>query len=48
MTKFVLDRIENIVGKEENADQHSNIFFFSPQFFQKLPFSESFKNRIVG
>ena len=33
MTKFVLDKIENIVGKEENAGyQH---FLLFPQCFQK-------------
>ena len=32
MAKFVLDKIENIVGKEENA----GIFFFSHIVFKRL------------
>ena len=43
--KFVLGRIENIVGKGENAGfQH---FLLFPQCFQKLSFPEVFKVGIV-
>ena len=43
--KFVLGRIENIVGKGENAGyQH---FLLFPQCFQKLSFPEVLKARIV-
>ena len=39
--KFVLDRVENIVGKEENAGYQDFLYF--PQCFQKLSFSGSIK-----
>ena len=43
--KFVLGRVENIVGKGENAGcQHFLIFM---QCFQKATFSRSLKVRIV-
>ena len=43
--KFVLGRIENIVGKGENAGyQH---FLLSPQCFQKISFPEVLKVGIV-
>ena len=43
--KFVFGRVENIVGKGENAgNQH---FFLFPQCFQKLSFVEVFKVGIV-
>ena len=43
--KFVLGRVENIVGKGENAGyQH---FLLFPQCFQKASFSGSFKAGIV-
>ena len=43
--KFILGRVENIVGKGENADyQH---FLFFPQCFQKASFSRLLKVRIV-
>ena len=43
MVIYVLDRVENIVGKAENAGyQH---FLLFPQCFQKLSFSESLKGR---
>ena len=42
---FVCDRVENIIGKEENAGyQH---FLLFPQCFQKLSFSGSLKLGIV-
>ena len=42
---FIFDRIENIVGKGENAGyQH---FLLFPQCFQKASFSEFFKVGIV-
>ena len=45
MAKFVLDMIENIVGKEENAGyQH---FLFFPQCFQKSLSPGSLKVCIV-
>ena len=45
MMNFVLDRVENIVGKEENAGyQH---FLLFPQCFQKPFFSGSVKVGIV-
>ena len=45
MAKFVLDKIENIVRKEENAGyQH---FLLLQQCFQKAPFSGSLKVGIV-
>ena len=41
--KFVLERVENIVGKGENAGyQH---FLLFPQCFQKTSLSGSLKNR---
>ena len=41
--KFMLERVENIVGKGENAGyQH---FLLFPQCFQKLIFSRGVKNR---
>ena len=44
--KFVLGRVENIVGKRENAGfQH---FLLFPQCFQKVSFSGSLKVGIVG
>ena len=43
--KLVLGRVENIVGKEENAvHQH---FLLFPQYFQKTTFSGSLKVGIV-
>ena len=43
--KFGLGRVENMVGKGENAGyQH---FLLFPQCFRKSSFSESFKVRIV-
>ena len=43
--KFVLEMVENIVGKGENADyQH---FLLFPQYFQKVSFSRSLKVRIM-
>ena len=43
--KFILGRVENILGKGENAGyQH---FLLFPHCFQKLFFSGSFKVRIV-
>ena len=43
--KFVLGRVESIVGKGEKAGyQH---FLLSPQCFQKVSFSGSFKVGIV-
>ena len=42
--KFALERVENIVGKGENAGyQH---FLLFPQCFQKATFSGSLKVRI--
>ena len=42
---FVLDRVGNILGKEENAGyQH---FLLFPQSFQKASFSVSLKVGIV-
>ena len=41
--KFVLGRIENIVGKGENAGYQPFLLF--PQCFQKLSFSRGVKNR---
>ena len=43
--KLGRDRIENILGKGENAI--TSIFFFSQKCFQKRPFSGSSKVRIV-
>ena len=44
-SKFVLGRVENIVGKGENAgDQH---FLLFPQCFQKASFLGSLRVRIV-
>ena len=44
--KFILWKVENIVGKEENAgDQH---FFLFRQCFQKSPFIGSLKVLIVS
>ena len=45
MANFVLDRIENIVGKEENAGYQYFLLF--PQCFQKALSSRSLKVRIV-
>ena len=43
--EFVLGKVENILGKGENAgDQH---FLLFPKFFQKPLFSESLKVKIV-
>ena len=43
--KFALGRVENIVGKGDNAGyQH---FLLFPQCFQKAPFMESLKIMIV-
>ena len=45
LLKFVLGRVENIVGKRENAGyQH---FLLFPQCFQKLSSPEVLKVRIV-
>ena len=43
--KFVLEKIENIVGKEENADYHNFLHF--QECFQKVSFSVSSKVGIV-
>ena len=44
--KFVLERVENIVGKGENAGyQH---FLLFPQCFQKASFQGSLKVGIVS
>ena len=44
-SQFVLGRVEDIVGKGENAGyQH---FLFFPQCFQKFPFPEVLKVAIV-
>ena len=45
MTISVCDRVENIVGKEENAGYHHFLLF--PQCFQKLSVSSLFKLGIV-
>ena len=45
MAKFVLDKIENIVGKEENAG-HQHFLLF-PQCFQKSSYKELLKDMIV-
>ena len=46
MMIFIFDRIENIVGKEENAGyQH---FLLFPQSFQMALHSGVIKTRIVG
>ena len=43
--KFVLERVENIVEKEENAGyQH---FLLFPQCFRKVSFSKSLKVETV-
>ena len=43
--KFVLERVENIVGKGENAGyQH---FLLFPQSFQKVSYTRSLKVGIV-
>ena len=43
--RFLLERVENIVGKEENAGyQH---FLLFPQCFQKLSFQEVLRVGIV-
>ena len=43
--KFVLERVENIVGKGENAgNQH---FLLFPQSFQKVSYTGSLKVGIV-
>ena len=43
--KFVSKRVENIVGKGENAGDY--YFLLSPQCFPKLSFSEVLKVGIV-
>ena len=43
---FVLGRLENIVGKGENAG-HQHFLLF-PQCFQMLCFSGSFKSELCG
>ena len=43
MTISVFDRVENIVGKGENAGYQHFILF--PQCFQKASFLESLKSR---
>ena len=45
--KFVLRRVENTVGKGENAGYHS-IFSFSPQWFQKASFQGYQKLAMCG
>ena len=40
MLKFAPDRVENIVGKGENAGNKHFLLF--PQYFQKASFLESF------
>ena len=45
MTEFVLERIENIIGKGENAsNQH---FLLFPQCFQRTPSLGSLKFGVV-
>ena len=44
--KFVLGRVQNIVGKGENAGFHHFLCF--PHCFQKASFSESLKVGIVS
>ena len=44
--KFVLERVQNIVGKGENAG-HQHFLHFPPQCFLRLSFPEVFKVRIV-
>ena len=45
MTIYIFDRVENIVGKEENAgNQH---FLLFPQCFQKLSPLGTLKHGIV-
>ena len=44
--KFVLDKIENIVGKEENAGYLHFLHF--PQCLQKTLTSRSLKSRLSG
>ena len=43
--KLVLEKVENIVGKRQNAGYQQ--FLFLPQCFQKASFSRLFKNGIV-
>ena len=45
MMASVFDRIENIVGKGENAGYQYFLLF--PQYFQRAFFSESLKVEIV-
>ena len=46
--KFDMEKVENIVGKVENAGYQSNQhFLLFPQCFQKASFSGSFKVGIV-
>ena len=42
MAKFILDKVENIVGKGENA--HYEHFLLFPQCFQKPPFFRIIEN----
>ena len=42
--KFILQRVENIVGKGENAGYH---FLLFPRCFQKPSFSRALRVRIV-
>ena len=42
---FVSERVENIVGKEENVEYLHFLFF--PQFFQKIFLLGSLKLRFV-
>ena len=45
-SKFVLGRVENIMGKEENASyQH---FLILPQCFKSLPYNFEFQQRREG
>ena len=45
MTKFIFDRVENIVAKKENAGYKHFLLFL--QHFQKASFSGWFKLRTV-
>ena len=47
IAKFVLDKIENIVGKEENAG-YLSIFFFSQNVFKRLFLHGHYKSGLCG
>ena len=46
--KFVLEGIENIVGKGENAAYQHFLFLLFPQYFQKPSVSGLLKVRLCG